>query len=165
MIIEDLFGAEPFLGSTQSSLCFIAEHRQRDRHRPKVPRFPLGRVRWGLGHLRVYSHMGRDARQAYGRCGRYPGSAVVWGACHAKHMYAYPYLLVGSTNWSVSSEANRELSLVLEIDEEDRGARRYVETMIHSMKTGATPQSGPTIAAALRSDAGLDSRPRERAAG
>ena len=78
-------------------------------------------------------------------------------------MYAYPYLIVGSTNWSVSSEANREPSLILEI--EDEKTREYVEDKLHEMKIGAIQRYEPAIAAAQGADVGHSSRPRERVAG
>ena len=87
-------------------------------------------------------------RAAYDRYGRGVGSSVGWGACHAKLLYAHPYLIIGSTNWSVSSEANRELSLILEIEDEE--TRNYVEANLQVMKTGATRQSEASIAASQR---------------
>ena len=65
------------------------------------------------GRLLVFSQTGRSVKAAYSRHGRGVGSSVGLGACHAKVMYLYPYLITGSTNWSVSSEANQELSLIL----------------------------------------------------
>ena len=102
-------------------------------------------------------------RTAYERYGRSAGSSVVWGACHAKLMYVYPYLIAGSTNWSVSSEANQELSLILEIKDEE--TRNYVEATLQVMKAGATLQSEASIAASQRLEPSRDSRPRGRVAG
>ena len=65
-------------------------------------------------------------------------------------MYASPYLILGSTSWSVSPEANRELSAVLEI--EDRETKQYVEGMIDDMKTCAIPVSAEVIAAMRRTE-------------
>ena len=62
----------------------------------------------------------------------------------------YPYLLVGSTNWSVSSEANRKLSAVLEID--DQETQDYVERMLNDMKVGAIQVSTNSIAGMRQSD-------------
>ena len=117
----------------------------------------------GPGRLRIFSQVGASVGAAYERYGRNAGSSAVWGACHAKLMYAYPYLMVGSTNWSVSSEANQELSLILEIEDEE--TRNYVEAKLHEMKAGAILQSGSSIAASQRPDPSRDSRPRGRAAG
>ena len=82
----------------------------------------------------------------------------VWGASHAKVMYMYPYLIMGSANWSVSSEANKELSLVLEI--EDQTTRSYVEDKLYEMQSGAVERYYPAI-----SGESHGTRPRERAAG
>ena len=63
-----------------------------------------------------------------------------------------PYLITGSTNWTVSSEANLELSLLLEI--QDRETRHYVEATLLSMMSGAVQQNAASIAASLRSPLG-----------
>ena len=70
-----------------------------------------------------------------------------FGVCHAKLMYASPYLILGSTNWSVSSEANRELSAVLEV--EDRETQDYVEGMLDDVKIGAV-QIDMSVIAGMR---------------
>ena len=75
---------------------------------------------------------------------------MVFGACHAKVMYMYPYLLVGSTNWSVSSEANRELSAVLEID--DQETQDYVEAMLNDLRIGAVQIDASSIAGMRQSE-------------
>ena len=67
-------------------------------------------------------------------------------------LYMYPYLITGSTNWSVSSEANQELSLILEI--QDRETRHYVEANLLSMTSGAVEQNAMSIAASQRSPLG-----------
>ena len=83
------------------------------------------------------------------------------GACHAKVMYMYPYLLVGSTNWSVSSEANKVFSAVLEID--DQETRDYVEKTLNGMKTGAAQMSANSFAGMRQNErrAGCRSRKTE----
>ena len=73
----------------------------------------------------------------------------MFGASHAKVMYAYPYLIVGSTNWSVSSEANRELSAVLEVEDEE--TRNYVEGILNDLRTGAVQIEACNLAAARQS--------------
>ena len=78
--------------------------------------------------------------------------SVGLGHCHAKALYMYPYLIVGSTNWSVSSESNLELGLLLEI--QDRETREYVEKHLVSMTSGAVEQNAASIAASQRSPLG-----------
>ena len=74
----------------------------------------------------------------------------MFGACQAKVMYMCPYLLVGSTNWSVSLEAKRELSAVLEID--DQETQDYVEKLLNDMKVGAIQVSTKSIAGMRQSE-------------
>ena len=78
--------------------------------------------------------------------------SVGLGHCHAKALYMYPYLIIGSTNWSVSSESNLELGLLLEI--QDRETRVYVETHLQSMTDGAVRQWHGSIAASMRTPLG-----------
>ena len=54
----------------------------------------------GYEQIPVYAYYDRALR----------GSREKVGAQHAKLLYLHPFLLVGSTNWSVSSETNRECS-------------------------------------------------------
>ena len=56
------------------------------------------------------------------------------GALHAKVMYCYPYLIVGSTNWSISSEANRELSVLAKVEDDE--TREYVEAELDELQHG-----------------------------
>ena len=100
------------------------------------------------GRLSVYSQTGSCVKTAYARHGRYVNQNVSLGHCHAKVLYTYPYLIVGSTNWSVSSESNVELSVLLEI--QDRETQRYVETQLMPMTAGAVLQSAASIAASMR---------------
>ena len=104
------------------------------------------------GRLRVFSQTGSSVKTAYERHGRGVSSFVGLGSCHAKMLYMYPYLITGSTNWSVSSEANLELSLILEI--QDRETRHYVEANLLSMMSGAVQQCAASTAASQRSPLG-----------
>ena len=52
--------------------------------------------------------------------------------------------------WSVSSEANRELSAVLEI--EDRETQDYVEGMLNDLKIGAVQIDVSSIAGMRQSE-------------
>ena len=70
---------------------------------------------------------------------------------------------MGSANVSISSEANKKLSLVLEI--EDQTTRSYVEDKLYEMQSGAIERYYPAIASAQGADGGHGSRPRERVAG
>ena len=103
------------------------------------------------GRLLVFSQTGGSVKAAYSRHGRGVGSSVGQGACHAKVMYMHPYLITGSTNWSVSSEANQELSLILEV--KDQETRNYVEANLQLMKSGAVQQCAASIAASQRGGA------------
>ena len=103
------------------------------------------------GRLFVFSQTGGSVKTAYGRHGRGVSSSVGLGACHAKVLYMYPYLMTGSTNWSVSSEANQELSLILEV--QDQETRNYVEANLQLMKSGAVQQCAASIAASQRGGA------------
>ena len=100
------------------------------------------------GRLRVYSQTGSCVRTTYARYNRTVTRDVGLGHCHAKVLYKYPYLLIGSTNWSVASESNLELSVLLEI--QDRETKQYVESPLMPMTVGAVLQSAASIAASLR---------------
>ena len=104
------------------------------------------------GRLGVYSQTGSCVKAAYARYGRHVNQNVGLGHCHAKALYMYPYLIIGSTNWSVSSESNLELGVLLEI--QDRETRKYVETHLVSMTSGAVQQNAMGIAATMRSPLG-----------
>ena len=100
------------------------------------------------GRLCVYSQTGGDVKAAYARHDRSLSREVGLGHCHAKALYKYPYLLVGSTNWSVASESNLELSVLLEI--QDRETKEYVEAQLKPMTVGAVLQSAASIEASMR---------------
>ena len=87
-------------------------------------------------------------RTTYARYDRTVSRDVGLGHCHAKVLYKYPYLMIGSTNWSVASESNLELSVLLEI--QDRETKQYVESQLMPMTAGAVLQSAASIAASLR---------------
>ena len=104
------------------------------------------------GRLCVYSQTGSCVKAAYARHDRSLSREVGLGHCHAKVLYKYPCLMVGSTNWSVSSESNLELSVLLEI--QDRETKQYVETQLMPMTAGAVQQSAASIAASMRTPFG-----------
>ena len=116
-------------------------------------------ARWP-GKLRVYSQRGSCVKAAYerhGRCSKalcdvLDAGGPKLGNCHTKALYTYPYLIVGSTNWSVCSESNLELGLLLEI--QDRESREYVEKYLQSLTNGAVEQNAVSIAESLRSPSG-----------
>ena len=122
------------------------------------------------GTLRIFTVKGRDATSVYERYDRRvtPG---IEGACHAKVMYAYPYLITGSTNWSISSEANLELSTVLMVEDPD--TRAYVERELEMLQTGAVEHFRDELLWALRDatqtrrgrTTGNQTRPRARVTG
>ena len=56
--------------------------------------------------------------------------------------------MIGSTNWSVASESNLELNVLLEIM--DRQTKQYVETELEPMMAGAVQQSAASISATMR---------------
>ena len=87
------------------------------------------------GRFVLLSHVGFDLKPVYERYERTIGASVVEGQSHAKVMWAAPYLILGSSNWSVSSEANVELDVVLDVRDERTGA--YVVEMLNRMKRGA----------------------------
>ena len=85
---------------------------------------------------------------AYARYDRTLSRNVGLGNSHAKLLYTYPYLLIGSTNWSVASESNLELNVLLEIM--DRETKQYVESELEPMVAGAVQQSVASISATVR---------------
>ena len=90
------------------------------------------------------------------------------GAGHAKVLYCYPYLILGSSNWSISSEANLELSAVLMVEDSD--TRAYVERELGTLQTGAVEHFQHELLRALEADArrfqgSQSNRPRTRATG
>ena len=111
----------------------------------------------GRGSLRLFSQIGRNIQPIYDKYNR-SISQSAFGSLHAKVLYAYPYLLVGSANWSISSEANKELSLILEI--QDGATRSYVEQQLYEMTAAATECSHGALQRSL--DAGPNHRARSR---
>ena len=85
------------------------------------------------GSLRIFAVEGRRAQDMYGRYEKRV-SEDLYGSLHAKVMYCYPYLIFGSTNWSISSEANKELSVLLEIEDDE--TREYVEDELDELQLG-----------------------------
>ena len=119
------------------------------------------------GRLRVFSVKGRDVSTVYGRYDRRASPELI-GAGHAKVLYSHPYLIVGSSNWSISSEANLELSAVLMI--EDADTRTYVEKGLAALQIGAVEHFRHELVRALDADArqyrgGQSYRARTRATG
>ena len=57
------------------------------------------------------------------------------GAQHSKVFFVPPVLILGSTNWSVASEANREMSCVLRIPTEE--AMKNVKIYLDELAEGA----------------------------
>ena len=104
------------------------------------------------GQLRIFSQTGSCVRTAYARYDRTLTRDVSLGHSHAKLLYTYPYLLIGSTNWTVASESNLELSVLLEI--QDRETRQYVEAELEPMVAGAVQQSRASISASMRTPIG-----------
>ena len=104
------------------------------------------------GQLRVFSQTGSCVRTAYARYDRTLSRNVGLGHCHAKLLYTYPYLLIGSTNWTVASESNLELNVLLEI--QDRETKRCVEAELEPMTAGAVQQSVASISATMRTPTG-----------
>ena len=100
------------------------------------------------GQLRVFSQTGSCVKTAYARYGRTLSRNVGLGSCHAKLLYTYPYLLIGSTNWTVASESNLELNVLLEIM--DRETKEYVESQLEPMVAGAVRQNVASISATIR---------------
>ena len=100
------------------------------------------------GRLRVFSQTGSCVKTAYARYDRTLSRNVGLGNSHAKLLYAHPYLMIGSTNWTVASESNLELSVLLEIM--DRETKEYVESELEPMVAGAVQQSVASISATLR---------------
>ena len=100
------------------------------------------------GQMRVFSQTGSCVKTAYGRYDRTLSRDVSLGSSHAKLLYTFPYLLIGSTNWSVASESNLELNALLEIM--DRETKEYVESELAPMVAGAVQQSVSSISATVR---------------
>ena len=119
------------------------------------------------GRLRIYQVDGRNARPVYDRYQRSVSSSIV-GSCHAKAMYCYPYFIMGSANWSISSEANRELSAVFMV--EDNDTRYYIEGQLAELHVGVVERFRSDLLRALETDAvratgGPSTRSRARATG
>ena len=104
------------------------------------------------GRLRVFSQTGSCVRTAYARYNRTLNRDVGLGHSHAKLLYTYPYLLIGSTNWSVASESNLELGVLLEIL--DRETKEYVEGVLKPMTEGAIEQNVSSIQSTMNYFAG-----------
>ena len=83
----------------------------------------------------VCSQHGLEADGVYGRYGRSSGSCNR-GALHAKVFYREPYIIVGSSNWTLASEANREVSVLLEAT--SREALNYFERLVTRLSAGAS---------------------------
>ena len=103
------------------------------------------------GRLRVFSQTGSCVKTAYARYDRTLSRDVGLGHSHAKLLYTYPYLLIGSTNWSVASESNLELNVLLEIL--DRETKQYVEAELEPMTAGAAQQCVASILATMKTPA------------
>ena len=103
------------------------------------------------GKFTLFSQTGLELKPVYERYDRTIGTSVIEGHNHAKIMWANPYLIVGSTNWSVSSEANVELDVVLDVRDEQTGT--YIEQMLGRMKKGAkeVPVTGVGVVGTYRS--------------
>ena len=70
------------------------------------------------GRMELYAQRGFNQLPVYSSYGRTLGGPREKVGCqHAKLMYVHPFLLIGSTNWSVSSETNREHSCLIWIGE------------------------------------------------
>ena len=88
------------------------------------------------GSLKVYSQEGPELKHVYQRYDRTISSRVRNGRCHAEVLYSAPYLIMGSSNWSVSSEGNVEMDVVLNVRGQEM--QSYVQSMMDKMKHGAT---------------------------
>ena len=87
------------------------------------------------GSLTAWSQHGLEADDVYRRYGRSSGSCV-HGALHAKVFYREPYIVVGSSNWTIASEANREVSVLLEATNQE--ALNYFERLVSRLSSGAS---------------------------
>ena len=106
----------------------------------------IARSARGRGRLRIFQVDGRRAQAAYGRYGRKVSERTI-GSLHAKVMYTYPYLVVGSTNWSVSSEANKELSILIQVEDDE--TRDYFEDELSELQHGKLERNRYDLARAL----------------
>ena len=106
----------------------------------------IARAGRGRGRLRIFQVEGRRAQAMYGRYGRRVSDDLM-GSLHAKVMYCYPYLVVGSTNWSISSEANKELSVLIEVEDDE--TRDYVEDELDELQHGKLERYRIHLAEAL----------------
>ena len=91
-----------------------------------------------------------------------------WALATRKSCTPTLYLILGSSNWSISSEANLELSAVLMV--EDADTRTYVEGELAALQTGAVEHFRHELVRALeayarRFQGGQSNRPRTRATG
>ena len=87
------------------------------------------------GRLEVFRQAGFDTDKVYRRYDWYGGQGYQ-GRLHAKVLYTGTYLLMGSSNWSVATEANHEMNVLLKIP--DAETRSYVEQYLKRLKEGAT---------------------------
>ena len=122
----------------------------------------------GRGRLRIFQVGGRRCQGAYSRYGRRVSDDYM-GALHAKVLYSYPYLIMGSTNWSISSEANKELSVLAKVEDDE--TREYVEAELDELQHGKRECYRADLARALegsqttRSTGSWTTRPRGHVAG
>ena len=109
----------------------------------------VARAGRGRGRLRIFHVEGRRAQAAYSRYDRRVSNELI-GSLHAKVMYSYPYLVLGSTNWSISSEANKELSVLVEIEDDE--TRDYFEDELSELQHGKLECYRVDLARALETD-------------
>ena len=90
-----------------------------------------GSGRYGrYGRLQVFQNEGESLKQVYAEFD-HDWNTEMKGASHAKVFFKWPYLIVGSTNWTVASRANVELSCLMKIHEPTRA---YVNQFIRDMR-------------------------------
>ena len=82
----------------------------------------------------------QSVRPVYAAWGRALSAGVVdkKGAQHSKVFSAGKFLIVGSTNWTVSSEANQELSVLLYIEPNGMAFRSQVLSDMSEMARAVT---------------------------
>ena len=94
------------------------------------------------GGLQAFSQNGLDAPSVYRRYDRSSGKCN-HGALHAKVFYRKPFVIVGSSNWAIASEANREMGVLLQATNEE--ALSYVERPVTKLSLGARQVSAEHI--------------------
>ena len=87
------------------------------------------------GSLTAWSQHGLEADDVYRRYGRSSGSCNR-GVLHAKVFYREPFIIVGSSNWTIASETNREVSVLLQATNQE--ALNYFERLVTKLSAGAS---------------------------